>query len=664
MFDSINGAGTSVPVPHVDVLLPALATEAHRIVTDRLTTHYGNTLSPAHSEALRALVEAFASMSFGLRTGRWAFDLPCGMGKTQAVVAFTAALHRCGEQQGIPFLGRSLLIAASQVEALAKIKRDIVAMGVPETAIGLLHDKRFDIARATRYRETGDLTQLEPSFASEPATTENDTRPILLVSHNRIRAAKADDAKLARFGLFDGSPRDLVIWDEVLVGSDAWSTSTTAIEAGLAWLRVVVDDNDPTKRSVLRYVEGVAEVLRCELEGQRQGNSPKVVTLPPLTDFEQESFTVALGGNDAVAGLRLLVKQAGQDVRVAALGDAKAALVRFVVSVPAALGNIAILDASHTVNRLVAMDASIGRDPWFARHEGQLKVYNDVTINYMQAPSGRSSTEQAFAGGSSRRDSLSREIVDATVATPADEAVVIFTFKPKGRGRVDLPALIRRRLKQTGIDPDAMVPSGHRRVTVLTWGQHTSLSEYAFARHVVFAGVLQRSDEDLLGASIGQRADLLVDTGELLPLGEVKRGEVANVLYQAMSRGSCRFTDNGRARRMAVWLPHHDPAIHAELLRLMPGVRWVDWRGSHGVATERKAYEVALAIVEYLRTLPDDVQAISMKALKAGAGLSAVAGMTFSRARQLVERGEPERINWRVEGRSFVRADNPFAVGD
>jgi hypothetical protein len=268
-------------------------------------------------------------------------------------------------------------------------------------------------------------------------------------------------------------------------------------------------------------------------------------------------------------------------------------------------------------------------------------------------------------GGSLPYPTVATSAPPRSVPFPADEAVIICTFKHRGiRNGVDVPGLLRRDLRGAGVDLDAAMPNGKPRVVILTWGNHTALSEYAYCQNVVIAGVMHRSDEDLTGAAIGQTDDLLVDIGGLISLEEIKRGEIANILYQALSRGSCRFTENGKARPMNAWIVHHDPAVRPVLDKVMPGAVWRDWRGSYGAGIERKTYGLAVKMAEYLRGLSPDVQKISSRQLKEGAGLGDVPDRTFTKARQLLAEGGVEGVRWTLSGRSFVRSDNPFLIED
>ena len=132
----------------------------------RLLTDYDNALSEGHASALMALVGLMTKMAQGELKGRWAFGLPTGMGKTSAIIAWTATLVAARLDH------ISVAVSCSKVEALCQMKRDMIAQGVPTDRIGLIHS----------YRD-----------ASEPST-EGADRQIMLVTHARVR----DGDKLAQ----------------------------------------------------------------------------------------------------------------------------------------------------------------------------------------------------------------------------------------------------------------------------------------------------------------------------------------------------------------------------------------------------------------------------------------------------------------------------------
>src|SRR5438552_100884 len=76
-----------------------------------------------------------------LCAGGTVLALPTGMGKTSAIAAFVAALHRLD-------IGVAVAVAASKVEALCDLKRKLVRLGVAEAKVGLKHS--LDTARNLR----------------------------------------------------------------------------------------------------------------------------------------------------------------------------------------------------------------------------------------------------------------------------------------------------------------------------------------------------------------------------------------------------------------------------------------------------------------------------------------------------------------------------------
>lgn len=86
--------------------------------------NFGNTRNIDHKKCLFALNDSMTSMAEGSLQGRWAFGLPTGTGKTRAIVEWITAV--C--EAKLPY---SVAVAASRIEALCTLKRDLVANGCP-----------------------------------------------------------------------------------------------------------------------------------------------------------------------------------------------------------------------------------------------------------------------------------------------------------------------------------------------------------------------------------------------------------------------------------------------------------------------------------------------------------------------------------------------------
>ena len=103
-----------------------------------------------------------------------------------------------------------------------------------------------------------------------------------------------------------------------------------------------------------------------------------------------------------------------------------------------------------------------------------------------------------------------------------------------------------------------------------------------------------------MAQAIGQTGDLCKSIDDMPPLAEIKRGDVCGAVYQALSRGSCRYSVEGKAMPMNVWMTNWDDKIKMELERVMPKLTWKDWDMGNARDTT-KAETIALQISAHLR---------------------------------------------------------------
>lgn len=592
---------------------------------------FGNTIGHDHRAALRRILDAFTAMASGTQQGRYAYDLPTGAGKTQSIVAWCVAVHRLG----LPY---SVMVAASKVEALCTLKRDLIAAGVPDDMIGLEHSYGF--AGGTRGED----------IASLPATGQNDQRQFVLVTHSKVRRKGSNILTLNQYR---GAPRDLVIWDESLLVSDSTAIARLDIESALGGFRPRARaSSEAIQHAALGFLEDCWGALEAELAAQRaDGRGPGPIRLPERSELELSAYRRILSRDITTDPLRRLVDICQEPLRVVATNQGSGAFVAYDIAVPRELTNIVVLDASFPIRLLEQLDRTIQRDPEF---DGAVKAYGKVTIHQLRHGSGRTTMEKSFS--QLRRDDrkVSLEVAEVVKAVPCTEGVIIFTFKPKADRRANMPKVLRQDLEALGVDTAAQLPDGKPHIVFLTWGMETSLSEYAYCQHVVFAGVLHRSDADIAGSIVGQTDDLLADVSTAR-IRDVQRSEVAHSLYQAMSRGAARQTSNGEAHAMHAWLIHRDPAIRELLSSVMPGVRWERWQPQHLQESSGKIEDVAITILEHLRTVPRDIEKLSSKALKAALNLAGISPSTFTRALETAL--SSPSAEWALQGRSVVRGE-------
>jgi hypothetical protein len=181
---------------------------------------------------------------------------------------------------------------------------------------------------------------------------------------------------------------------------------------------------------------------------------------------------------------------------------------------------------------------------------------------------------------------------------------------------------------------------------------------------VIMAGVLHRSHLDLAAAVKGQVGHLKEPTPSTR-LRQVVESEIAHVVYQGASRGSCRRVHRGKALPMKLYLVHRHPGLKTILDRVMPGAVWhyLEPRHLKKAAADGKAAALFGQLLAYLRALPEGVDKVSSRALKAAVGIGTgnAARLAFIRACELLDLDEH---GWTIDGRSFVRGGAVYGFED
>lgn len=611
-----------------------LTRTAFEILVTDLEGH-GNVLSDMHRAALYELVEAFAEYATGAQSGRRAFGLPTGTGKTSAVVAFLAALHRLGHQ--VP-----VAVAASRVEALCCMKRALLAHGIPAEWIGLKH--------------------ADPQ-ASEPSSG-NDSRLFQLVTHARIRGGR--DFEL--FGQHGGASRALLVYDETLMRSDSFAFSEASIRKALATLSIDTETQragDPLSMSLVQYLTQATGIITRALADLREQEDHQgigaPVDLPELEESMVEAYRALVrrvsGGIGPWAQALDSLLAVSQDALQVLLAEQGGGVVAVREVVPEALRNVVILDASTPVRELVRLDPTIRADQSIPPE--LVKTYEQVQVHQLLAAGGRGSIEWSFKAKAREASAVGREVLDIVNDNPQARAFLVFSFLPR-RGQVDVLGELKKELASQGVDLGAKTSEGKPRFEFLTWGNQEGLNGYEHCDVVIMAGVLHRSHLDIAAAIKGQVGHLAEPTPSDR-LRQVIESEIAHVVYQGASRGSCRRTVNGKAQPMKLYLIHHNPSLKTILDRVMPGAVWSypDPRHLKKAAGEGKAVQLLGQLLAYLKGLPEGTDKVSSKAAKQALGLAKdnATRLAFGRAVELMSLA---KHGWEVSGRSFVRGATAY----
>ena len=593
---------------------------------------YGNVVSTKQQEALYELLGRYTKITQKLSQGRYAFPLSTGLGKTQSVVAWIAAVHELGLEHV------SVAVCQSKVEALCTLKRDLIDAGVPAEKIGLLHTYKHDPVKAG-----------EKGFASLPSTDENDTRPYLLCTHNRVMGKGG----VEQFNQFNGKDRDLLIWDESLMKSEGRSLTALVMERALGGYEPVLRrmTSKPAAMECAQYLQDALTTFIDELEAQKVNldRCPVPIELPQLSGATLNHYKSLLGESMATLPLRQLLDMSQQgELRVVYTGQSDGGFIQYDLVVPTELENIIILDASYPIRELMKLDETVqgvGAASLGVVH------YQNVTIHQLRSNSGREAIREQLSGSKEKRN-VCREIVDVVKAIPDDEGVILFSFKARDyNGKsFDFENVLKADLEAAGVDLDATLShNGKNRFVWLTWGNETSLSQYSYCSNVILVGVLHRSFVDLSASIVGQSEDLFTEITNS-DLKTVMQGELAHCVYQAISRGRCRTLNGEYANPTQSWIIHPHLSIRERINEVMPGVRWKTWTPQY-LESAGKIEKAATKIVKFLEGF-DQVK-VSSVALKRDTGLVELPQQTFKKARDLAM----SELNgdWEVSGRSIQR---------
>jgi hypothetical protein len=538
----------------------------------------GNTLSDNHKLSLCSLTDAMTRMAEGKVTGRLAFGLPTGTGKTTAIIEWCASVHALG----FPY---SIAVSSSRIDALLTMRADMLKAGIPDSMIGVLHES--------------------PKKGASNTDTENHDRQILLMSHQMIRASETN---LKRYNSYKGTVRNLLIYDESLLTSDVNHFTVRALCAALAHAIEIVKRNEDAN-TIHTYMTHVKQILEAEEEEFSQGLSLRMVDMPSL-DPSLAAFYVREWKKYGM--ISEFLKAANLPLRILQVGTA--AVASYQVTMPDALKNVLILDASFPIRKLEHFDRTIqnAESSLNLKRQGvdfsTIKRFDSVELFRLKSYGGRNSMEKRF-----KDRQMAKEVVEVVKTLPVTDSILMYVYKQQQLGGTDYSKILKAELVRAGVKTS--------RIHIDTFGNETSLNSYGHCQHVFLVGILHRDVTELVGQYLGQIRDITGEISKALA-DDIHLSERAHLAYQALSRGSCRFVDNGQARAMKGYLVEIDPEIETSLSTVMPGVTWTNWKPVFLPETDGLVDITVTKVAEFLSTLDQD--RIGSKKLKSLMGLGTV----------------------------------------
>ncbi|MBS0167554.1 MAG: hypothetical protein JSR29_15840 [Nitrospira sp.] len=661
--------------------LETVTLEAHRWHMTTLE-RYGNKPNDTQRTILRELMRMLVGIAAGHTVGRYPWPLATGMGKTTAVIA----LHRTLEAQEITGVGTAT--AATQVEALCRLYRDLQAAGVPKEKIGLFHSKKYDANDPMRCVRDSD-------YASEPATTGNQNRPYVLVTQERVK----DIDKFSEYFTYHGNRRQLMIWDESLVASEYWKLNLHSFIGAAGTLSGLAGEY-PDLTDMANGFQQYSALLKSELGIARERGKTRYTVLPPVSLETVIKWTALAKQHE----YRRLLHQGtlaslgffNQKVRVYPVNSQTGGLVWYTPTIPSEemIPSMVILDASFPIRELEQADATLKRVeedvPTFAEglvsfHDA--KKYDHVTIHQWCRHSGRESMRKDFYGKKPDKpqdewleqkkaeQQVVRRVVKVATQIPVDEAMLFFVFKPQQYSQHTYQHILETKLRQAGVDLTATVPVleydhegkpvlvNKPRVCILTFGQETSLNDFSHVQNVILVGILHRDEDDVVPQYVatcdgGDHERLTKKTAQ-----QLVQSEVVHTVYQALSRGCCRITEDGQAKPMKAWIIHYAKDIRRSLGVVMPGAVWVnEWPMDTPTTTNKPKKPLspeAVTLREYLESLIPEQFPMFAGHVKVNAELSHLSRQAWRRVVDEAIDGTP----FKVVNKRFILEPDSILVG-
>ena len=573
--------------------LMELSIKAYEILVKNLID-YGNVLNDEHSSCLARAVGESAALALGLIKGRKAYGLDTGFGKTEMIVALLSAIHH------LKLDHLSIMVCQFKIEALCELKRKLMQEGVPEEKIGLVYSP---------------LTT-----ASLPYTKSTDLRQFQLVTHNRVKDSRCD---IVKQNSYLDKPRSLVIWDESFLKSQSKSLSLNELSKAVS--NFSIDHrHKQSHEALIKWLQSSLSKLSNEEGLQQINNKPLELTLVEMDDEVLTSYTNLLdlwrtfGSSKAHTNwqrelLKELLSMANSPIRLTmggTVGSQKGqAVVSYEVTVPASFTNMVILDASVTIRELASMDTSVK----VVEANMIQKDYSSVNIHQLFNNGGRDSLTKDFAKETLVERRTSQEVI-AVIKSKPTEPFLIFTYKTNGDG-VNFESILRADMASVGIDSLALVEDGKPRFQFLTHGNETSLNGLSYCTNVIMVGVLHLKADTIDGMIIGQQ-DNLTHEQDLDEARRVDVSEKVHKIYQALSRGSCRSVNDGKALPMTAYLLHRSLDIREGLNKVMRNVNWLEWT-SCLTDSKTNGQKLSVDILSYLEARPSVDYPLSIRSVKA-----------------------------------------------
>lgn len=374
------------------------------------------------------------------------------------------------------------------------------------------------------------------------ATADPNEARILFTTHQMVEARCRNSNSFEAVSAFHygGHPRMVRIWDEAMLPGEPIAVTLDDLNTIPAELR------GARPQFTADFDKVISRIVQAE-----EGDCIELPNLPRFHEFaEREARRMTTGR--AAKAVEMIWPLFGRTVTVRR--RYRISILDYRESLPADLQPVMVLDASARVRATY--------DLW-ERHRGGLQRLPSATKSYAGLTIGvwdRGGGKDAFFYDAP----TIAEGVAKTIKTRPDENWLVVHHK--ATADLDFEKLVKQRLS-TGADNVKFVP----------WGRHDATNDFAHIPNVILAGVLFKP-ETAYEATGRASAALPSASGAFGWTDEVRRGEHAHSILQALCRGSVRHLRNGCCPiSRAFIIAHKGSGIPAMLEKIFPDASIGQW---------------------------------------------------------------------------------------
>lgn len=578
------------PIDKTEFLSNLIYTNSREILNIR------NKVSTDHDRLIRFLSGALAAQCLspkGYKTrGRFAYDIDTGLGKSVSVLSLIKSIYQLQ-------LDTSLIVANGQIAENCKIIRQLIAMGVPESCIGICH------SREVSPHDDVLIPATHPSLRS--------SKQFLFICHARFEiSAFRKEMWLNQYNTYRGKDRTLVIYDESIKPSLPVAVDYAACTNLKKHIETVEGPARPDEKRVLsalsRQAADVQGVIERSAKALKRTGEKQVVDVTSVIDGKDHEKLQAILYSPKFFGdqykrytetARALLLMCGYSCRLVhtsktpdKLTPGACGLTRYLVIIPPELDNICVLDANYTADKLVAIDKSITKHVGFTQNAvDHVKRYDSLKIHRANLNAGKGRlcdewakfavdmTDEERAADTYRNACVSKFLEDTSIPT----IFVAHKNIPTSKGNMHFSQVLDAELDYYGVPKEVRKKNVH----VVTWNSHTGSNHLSHCRRVIFCSMFNMPLITVAFQALATSQDLLFDFSSHCSVQHMKAMVKVCYAYQAMSRCCIRnvlvdILGNTQAQAAEVWMAdEHDKDVLDEQLKdnLLIGCSIDEWDG-------------------------------------------------------------------------------------